>query len=197
MVKKERELISKINSLGYSFYDLNSIHIQKSISLDIVNLILEFIPKLFEEHIGTGIVACLCLNKSKNTFDASVLMKLFENENFNAGAKSSIGFIIADAKTHDISKWLIKQMLDKHCVHEKAALIHALPKKAGFKTDLELIQFCKIIFDKYIIYDDLFKIFKKYATKEDIDFLQMKLLTVDKPVEKKILKLINLIQLKE
>lgn len=195
MIKAEKELIIDINLLGYNFLDLDDINRQKSIDINVIDCILRYIPKLFQEHTGTGIIACQCLLKSNTNFDPFVLIKLFENKELNFSIKSSIGFVIADANTKDISNWLKKQLSDKNFSLEKCSLINALPRKGGFKSNTELIEFVKGIFDNYINNEDILKIFKKHGTYEDVIFLKNKLSTVNKPLQRKVQKVIDLLSL--
>jgi len=109
-----------------------------------------------------------------------VLINLFENSNYNKSIKWTIAYVLAIAKTDDISFWIKEQLLNKESTFERDGLIYGLEAKAGIKDTIELMEILKKLFDKYFISDTFQKIFKKYANKEeDIEFLRVK---IEKPI---------------
>lgn len=192
----EKELIRELKEQGYKYKGIDNIFTSKKDLEPIeVNLILKFLPRLYEEELGAGVHLAYCLKGARETFDPSPLIKLFEESDLNPTVKNSIGFVIIGSKTGDISKWLKKSLLEKHVAFENTALVSGLPKRGGFKDTIELKKFLKLIFEKYPI--SVLVLYDKIGDKDDVDFLLEQIKIADKKLSKEIEKTLKKILKRE
>jgi hypothetical protein len=166
----QRRMIGELDAAGFSYYDVNYIFRKKELQPEEVTIILKWLPDIYTEHIGTGDILVRSLIAAKEAFDPAVVIALLDREDLNDSVKCGPAVTLAYASTWDISTWLRKRL--EVYRFESALLIAGLPAKGGFGTREELLDFLKRIFDKYCCCESWFRVFRKYATKEEIPFLQ-------------------------
>jgi hypothetical protein len=189
----EREMLKELEVAGFKYYDVNYIFKKNELQPEEVAIILKWLPDIYKEHIGTGDISVRSLISAKEPFDPTIIIDLFNRDEFNFSIKSGFAVVLAYAPTTDISAWLRDQLLNQEHTFDRAMLVLALPNKGGFKNERELIDFLKQIFDRYPT-DEWFKVFKKYGSIDDIPFLRSKVDQVDKKVSKELLKSISAIE---
>lgn len=168
------KMFEELKTAGYTYKDVNDIYKQK-LPAKVVEIILKWLPKIYQEHIGSGEQLTRSLISAQEPFDPSVLINLFENSNYNKQLKWTMAYVLAISKTYDISGWMMNQLLDKESSFERDGLISGLTIKAGINDKKELTSVLKKLFDKYCYFEDYLKLFQKYADKEDISFLEEKI----------------------
>jgi len=180
-INRENQLamIKELTELGYTYKDINDIY-KYILPPQAVEIILKWLPEIYKDHLGSGEHLVRSLISTEQPFNPEVLINLFENSNYNKSIKCTIAYVLAIAKTDDISFWIKEQLLNKESTFQRVGLVHGLEAKAGIKDTMELMVMLKKLFDKYFFFESFQKIFKKYANKEeDIEFLRVK---IEKPI---------------
>jgi hypothetical protein len=192
----ESLLIDELESKGYHFEDIDHLKEQNEpLPLEVIEIILKWLPKIYDEHLGAGDCLVRSLISAGEEFDPFILIDLFENSHHNKSIKWGIAYVLAVSKTYNITNWLKNQLFIEPPSFEGAGFIWGLVPKGGFKTKAELIEFLKAIFSKYAYYDSFLKLFQKYGSKEDIPFLEQEAaLQTNKKTEKEILKVVDKIR---
>lgn len=171
----ESNFVRELNSKGYKYSGINHLFKQdEPLPLEVVNIILKWLPEVYKEHLGSGECLVRSLISSGEPFDPSVLIDLFENSDLNETNKCSIAFVISISKTTDVTNWLRGQLLNEAHSFGRAGLLHGIVPKGGFTEKDELREFFKAIFDKYAYYESLQKLIQKYGFRDDISFLEQK-----------------------
>jgi hypothetical protein len=168
--KSENKLIQELNKKGYRYKGCMDIYRKDDIEPEVINTILQYLPKIYNEHYGTADILVRSLIGAKEPFDPSPLIKLFDESDLNYALKDSIATALAYSKTQNISTWLKDQLLNKGYAHERCVLVGSLNNKGCFKTEKELMGFVKKIFDKYHD-EEVLKLFKKFGDETDVKFL--------------------------
>lgn len=177
MAKEESEMIGELKKAGFNY--VNSVTIFKKASLDLpaVNIILKWIPLIYGEDPGAAHYLVRALVRSREAFDPSVLIDLFENSDLNFSLKGGIGFTLVLAKTTDLSAWIKKQLLEEEYKLERCSLIPGLETKARFNSREELVDFLVRIFEKYYSNNDFIRLVKKYGDKNTFLLIKERTLT--------------------
>lgn len=170
-----KKMLKELAAAGCKYSDIDHIFKQKEIGSEAVDIILKWLPRIYKEHFGSGDHLVRSLLSAKEAYDPSVLIELFEWEFLNHVVRWSIGFVLAKSKTFDISEWMKDQLLDKKYSFERSAFIEGLIVKSGIKDRLDLMEILKKIFDKYFNFESYQKLYKKYASIDDVPFLEHKL----------------------
>lgn len=192
----EKELIEELAKQGYKYKDIQQIFSgRKSLEPIEVDLILKWLPQIYEEQLGAGVILAQSLRLAKEPFDPSLLIELFEKSNLNSSVKSGIGYAIILSKTGDISRWLKGHLLKKNITFENGALVMGLPERGGFKNRDELKEFLELIFEKYPI--TVLELYNKIGNKDDVDFLLEQIKKADKKLSKEIEKTLKKILKRE
>lgn len=193
--KAENGLISELKKNGHKYKDVDDIFRSKSLKPVEVNLILKWLPKIYEEELGAGVILVQSLRLAKEPFDPNILIELFEESSLNATVKSGIGYAIVLSKTGDISAWIKKRLLSKKVAFENGALVRGLPGRGEFKNRDDLKQFLELIFPKYPI--AVLEIYDKIGSNDDVDFLLEQIKIADKKLSKEIEKTLKKILKRE
>lgn len=192
----ERELIKALKEQGFKYKGIDNIFSSKKYLEPVeVDLILKFLPKIYKEELGAGAHLVHVLKGSREAFDPSPLIKLYEESDLNSVVKSSIGFVIVLSKTGDISKWIRRRLLRKVVTFEDGALVSGLPERGSFKNRGELKEFLELIFEKYPI--SVLDLYDKIGDKDDVDFLLEQIKKADKKLSKEIEKTLKKILKRE
>jgi hypothetical protein len=171
LTKSESKILEELKTKGYKYKDSMEFYRQDDIEPEVIDTIIKWLPKVYNEHYGTADILVRSLIGAKEPFDPSTLIKLFDESDLNYALKGGIAIALAYSKTQDISDWLKDQLLNHNYSHERSSLVGGLNNKGCFKTGTELMDFVKKIFDKYHG-DDVLKLFKKFGDKTDIKFLK-------------------------
>jgi hypothetical protein len=175
MGKIEAKLIRELKSTGHNYKGIADIF-KHTLPAKVVEVILKWLPEIYEEHLGSGEMLVRSLISAEEPFDPCPLIDIFENSHHNKVIKCTIGYVLAISKTYDISIWIRKQLLDKEPSFERAGLLDGILTKMGVKDRLELMQVLKILFDKYFRFQTFQDLYKKYSNKEeDLIFLEEKI----------------------
>ncbi|MBO9563696.1 MAG: hypothetical protein J7621_13020 [Niastella sp.] len=193
MTEAKEQLLNEINSKGHKLSNIKDIYSQDILDSHTVEIILKWLPLIYQESLGSGELLVRSLFSAKTPFNPTVLIDLFINSSYNQTIKSTIGLVLAKANTLDISNWLLDQILNKDYSFERAALIDGLENKARITTVDSLIEVLQTIFNKYWWFESYQKLFKKYGRKEDIQFLKSKIDKLDKRMVREISNVINAI----
>lgn len=186
-------IIKELKSKGFVYQDANEIFKQKKLEPTEVNIILKWLPNVYTENYGTADILVRSLISAVEPFDPFTLMDLFDNWPLNFSLKSGIAVVLVSAKTTDISEWMKDQLLNKEFALERLSLIEGLPKKCGFTTEIELMEFLQQIFYKYHD-EDVEKYFKKYGRAEDAMFLRKEIRKLDNKYHRRFEKVIKAIE---
>ncbi len=179
MIKTEKKIVEELSKIGFDYYDLNAVSTKQNLEIKEVEILLKWLARLYDEHLGEAGLATRCLVNAKDKFNPEVLLKLFERKDFDFSTKSVIGFTIIKAKTIDISEWIKNQLLHTEFGLEKISLVWGLPRKKIFKGQEDLMHFLTLIFDKYANTDEFLNLIKRFATKRDLPFLVAKVEIID------------------
>lgn len=193
MGKMERIMLKELEEAGYKYRDIHEIFKQKKIASEVVQIILKWLPDIYAEHLGSGDQLVRSLISAEEPFDPTRLLDLFETGDYNFAIKSGIAIVLIYAPTDSIEDWIKSQLINEPYALERMDLVSGLDRKGGFKSKHELLNFTRLIFDKYPI-NAFFDIYKKYADEDDIDFLLDKMNIADAKKKKEISKLIIAIQ---
>ncbi len=176
--ESENKLIQELNKKGYEYKDCMDIYRQDDIEPEVIDTILKWLPEVYPEHYGTADILVRSLIGAKEPFNASVLIKLFDESNLNTTLKGSIATVLAYSRTQDISAWMKDQLLNKDYSYKRCTLVWGLNNKCRFKTAKELMDFIKKIFDKYHD-EEVLKLFKKFGDETDVKFLREQVNKID------------------
>ena len=88
-----------------------------------VAIILKWLPDIYKKHIGTGDLLVRSLISAKESFNPSVIIDLFNRDEFNFSIKSGFEVALVYAPTEDISIWLKDQLLNHEYALELKILI--------------------------------------------------------------------------
>lgn len=190
LTKIKQKIIHELKLSGFEYKDADDIFNQKEIDKEVVAIILKWLPEAYSENYATADILVRSLMAANEPFDPSVLIKLFDETDFNYAVKSGIAYTLAFAKTTDISVWIKDQLLNKDYAIERSALVEGLNNKGRFSSAKELTNFLKKIFDKYHD-EEVLKLFKEFGDNEDALFLKNKSETVDKKLSNQIEKVIK------
>lgn len=194
---KHRAIILKdLKSKGFKYKNVDEIFKQSKLEVEEVTTILKWLPKVYMENYGAADILVRSLISAIQPFDPSILIALFDNTDLNFSLKSGIALVLATARTTDISEWIIDQLLNKEYALERVLLTLAVPTKCGFTTNAEIMNFLRLIFDKYHE-ASVQKFFKKYGKSEDALFLRKKIPLMEKTYQRKFEKIAEAIEAKE
>jgi hypothetical protein len=198
MVGIEKALVDELHGKGFNYPDINFL-VNKRFELEpeAAKVILKWLPAMLEEHSGMGAALSRSLISAKEEFDPSLLINLFEKTNYNDSIKFGMSYTLSMAKTQNIAKWMKNTLISHPHPFESVGLLFGLPNKGGFINTSELIEFLKEIFDKYSFFEQYFKLFSKYGTKEDIPFLTKKFNPANKQLSQYLKKTIEKIEKKK
>ncbi|MFT3822864.1 MAG: hypothetical protein QM731_03045 [Chitinophagaceae bacterium] len=175
MSKTEETLINDLRLAGYSYTGINDLFNQPTLPLKAVEIILQHLPAVYAEHLGSGEHLVRSLISAEQPFDPTVLIKLFEESSYNMSIKCTIAYVLAISKTHDISGWMKEQLLQRQSSFERSGLLDGIAKKAAIKDREEFMETLRALFDKYCRFETYLKLYQRYATTDDIPFLEEKL----------------------
>jgi len=168
------EMLMELSGAGFDYRNLDEIFQNQALLPKEVDIILKWLPFIYAEQRGAADLLVRALISAKEAFDPSLLIEMFEKSDLNSYLKFGIGNTLALARTADISTWIKDQLLNGESSMERYALVAGLPIKGGFGNDRQLMDFLRIIFDRY--HDEtMLKLFKKYGDKTDAGFLHEKL----------------------
>lgn len=169
------KFLNELKAQGCGYQSIHEIFRQRSLTQNVVELILQWLPSIYEEHLGSGDQLVRALISASKPYDPAVLIDLFENSSYNNTIKWGIAHVLSVSKTRDISVWIKDQLLSHESSFEREGLMEGLVRKAGIKDRSVLMSALKELFDKYCYFEGFMKLFMKYGSKEDISFLQEKL----------------------
>lgn len=170
-----QKLINDLSNQGYNFASDDDLYKQKEIFLEVANVILINLPEILNESLGAGVQLIRLLILTKEPFDPTILIDLFENSTHNSSVKSMIAHTLSMAKTYDISNWILTQLLSNESAFERCALLRGLVLKASLKNVDELMDVLQQLFEKYILYELYQKIYSRFGRKNDVPSLETKL----------------------
>jgi hypothetical protein len=189
ITKSEELLIRELSKLGYRYKHIDDIYKQKSLPPAVVAVILKWFERVYEEHLGSGDQLVRSLISSAEPFDPTVLIDFFEKNKYNKSIMWGVGYVIAVAKTFEISKWLREQIKNEHPTFEREALVYGLPEKGNFSSITDLKSFLQDIFPKYPL--AVLELYKKIGKKDDVIFFESQKGLCTPDVNKEIDKLIK------
>lgn len=192
----EKAMLNEISSLGFLKHaTIDKLHYSKRpLPPDVVNVILKWLPKIYEEHIGSGEHLIRALVFTETDFDPQTIIKLFEDSDYNSSLKWTMAYVLSISRVGDISNYIRDQLFNKSTNFEREGFIYSFEINANFSSKKELMTALKKIFYEYIFFQSIFLLFKKYGQIEDIPFLMDQLKVVDKKKGKEIEKLIESIK---
>lgn len=195
----EIAMLKEITPLGFMKNPtIQKLHFSKKpLPPDVVNVILKWLPRIYEEHIGSGEHLIRALVFTESEFEPKVIIDLFENSNYNSSLKWTMAHVLSISRVGDISKYITDQLFNKPATFERAGFLSSFEVNANFDTKDELINGIKKVFEKYSFFERIFLLFKKYGTLEDIPFLQDQLAKSDSKRGKEIKKIIESIKNKK
>jgi hypothetical protein len=165
-------MLDEIAALGYERPTVTLLHHTITpIEKVVVDIILKWLPNIYEESIGTGHHLLWSLLNSADDFNPEALIKLYEQSDLNEILKQAIAIMLSTAKVGNISTYLRNCLLNYPASHASAGFLSAIDANCNFESREELINFIQIIFTKFIYYEKVFILYNKYAWKEDIEFL--------------------------
>jgi hypothetical protein len=175
MIEREKLLIDELQENGLNYPDINFLlNTKHELPPEAVKIILKWLPLIYDESVGLGDGLVRSLISAQEEFDPTLLIQLYEEREYNNSIKFGICYTLALAKTFDISNWMKEILMSHPETFGSGGLLHGLTTKANFKTSSEMLDFLKQIFDRYCDYEQFFKLFGKYGTKDDIPFLESK-----------------------
>ena len=188
----ENAMLSEIAKLGlFKRPTINKLHYStKPLPLNVVNIILKWLPRIYEEHVGSGEHLIRALVLTEEDFDPKVIIDLFENTDYNSSLKWTMAYVLSISRVGDVSSYIKNQLFNKPENFERAGFLSALEANADFKSRDELVEALKRLFDKYIFHGKIFLLFRKFGRKEDIPFLEKRLKNSDKKKTREIEKVI-------
>lgn len=169
------KFLNELKAQEYNYRSIHEIYKEKELNQKVVELILKWLPSVYEEDLGSGDQLVRSLISASKPYDPTVLIDLFENSSFNKTIKWGIAYVLSVSKTYDISDWIKDQLLNRESSFERDGLIEGLVKKGGIKDRIELMSILKELFDKYCYFEGFMKLFMKYGGKDDVSFLQERL----------------------
>lgn len=192
----EQQLVNELKSVGFKFRDINHLFKQNDpLPLEACNIILKWLPEIYNEHIGSGECLVRSLISAGEPFDPAILIDLFENSDLNETLKCTIGYVLSISKTTTIRNWLLKQLLNKEHSFARAGLLDGIVPKGGFETKEALRDFLFQIFDKYSYYETFQKLVQRYSSASDIPFIEQKAKGADtKRKARELLKVVDKIR---
>ncbi len=172
-VPSETRLLDEISLLGYERPSVNLLHHTTTIlEEDVVDLILKWLPLIYKERVATGNHLAWALLNTRQSFKPDVLIDLYENSDLNETLKQTIAHILSAGKVNNISTFLREKLLNEKMSLASAGFLSAIEGNCNFKSRFELMEFVKLIFDKFFFYESIEKIYGKYGWKDDIAFLE-------------------------
>jgi hypothetical protein len=175
-VPSETQMLDEISLLGYERPSINLLHHTTTIlEENVVDLILKWLPLIYNESIAKGNHLIWALLNTRKSFKPDVLIDLYENSDLNETLKQTIAHILSVGKVNDLSFYLKEKLLNEKASHTSAGFLSAIAGNCNFKSRFELMEFVKLIFDKFFFYESIEKIYVKYGWKDDIAYLENKL----------------------
>ena len=153
MTPNERIMIDELRSKGFSHADISEIHKEDHVQPLMADVILKWLPGIYKDHIGSGEHLIRALITTEKPFDPSAIIDLFENSEYNSTLKCTMAYVLAISKTHDITDYMLDQLLNKESRFERAEFLDCLTRKPRFQNNSELIGFLKRLFDKYFYFE--------------------------------------------
>lgn len=194
MFEIEKKLIEELKQKGFNYPDINYLfHKKILLPKSAVRVILNWLPLMYEENVGAGNGLVRSLISADEPFDPSLLINLFQKSVYNTSIKFGLAYTLAMAKTYDIAEWMQETLVNHTQPFESVGLLFGLPAKGNFNNVAHLVSFLKTIFDKYSFFEQYFKLLKKYASKDDIPFLEERAKNADKKLSMEISKTIEAI----
>jgi hypothetical protein len=187
-------MLNELALFGYNYADINEIHNQKTLEPKAVEIILRWLPAIYEDGLGSGEHLVRSLIGAKEEFNPEVLIDLFENSDYNETIKCTIAYVLAISKTYNIADWMLNELINKGYAFERSGLLFGLTTKASITSTGNLIEVLKKLFDNYWEFEIYLKLFKKYGRKDDIPFLESKIKNGNKKIKNEISKIIEAIQ---
>lgn len=189
------KMLDEIEKLGYPKTSINKLHYSEvPLPKDIVEIILKWLPKIYEEHIGSGEHLVRALIFTKEQFEPKVLIYLFEKSNLNETLKQTLAHVLSISNVGDISEYVKDKLYNELCSLANSGFLSAITANCRYKTVDELMKGVKKIYDKYSYFEEIHLLFKKYGRETDIPFLQERLTDADKKKQKIIQKIIDAIK---
>jgi len=192
MIKSERQLIQDLKSKGYKFIDADNLFRSKSLNSEVVNIILYHLSSIYEEHIGTGDTLVRSLLAAEDEFDSSILVKLFNNKQYNKSIKWSIAYVLAKGKSNISEKWFLNNLRkpDEKNSFEYSGLLWGIPEKLISKDSKNIRALILDIMPIYYKDDQFQKLLKKYFYKQDCSMLLLAMSAIKEEC-KPIMKIID------
>jgi hypothetical protein len=175
MTPNEQLMIEELNTLGFHHSNINEIHQEEAVQPLMVEVILKWLPAIYHDHVGSGEHLIRALISAVEPFDPTIIIQLFETSSYNSSIKWTMAYVLAISKTHDISAYIKKQLLEQEGTFERAGFLYGLTKNAQIQSRAELVDILRQLFDKYCIFGTYQLLFKKYASVDDIPFLEERL----------------------
>lgn len=189
------KVLEELKEVGCDYQDVEAIFKNDKLLPIEVEIILRYLPSIYREHVGTGDVLVRSLLSATKPINPKVLIDLYDNSDLNSCLKWSVGYVIAKARTTDVSDWLKARLLE-NSTFQSSSLINAINKKLVFQSDKNLKTFIRNIFDGYIKFEAYQKLLVKYLNKDDRDFILDKCANLPEKLKKECLKVISKIEKK-
>ncbi len=194
MYEIEKLLITELNEEGFDYPGIDYLATKKILlPKTAVQIILKWLPLMYEEHLGAGNGLVRSLISADEPFDPLLLINLFQVSEYNDSIKFGIAYTLAMAKTFDIADWMKETAINHPYPFQSVGFLFGLATKGNFNSVDDLVDFLKTIFDKYSFFEQYFNLLKKYSSKDDIPFYVQKAKNADKKLSREISKTIEVI----
>ena len=158
-----------------------------------MDIILKWLPAIYEMHIGSGDFLIRSLISTEEPFSPDVIIRLFEESSYNSTLKWTMAYVLSIGKTTDIAAWVIDQLKNNPPTFERYGFFWALDRKVGLKTKDELFVLLQEVFAAYFGEEPL-RLYRKYGRETEIPFLEEQLKTADTKGTREIRKVIEAIK---
>ena len=74
------------------------------LSIEVVNIILKWLPEIYKEHVGSGEHLIRALVFTETDFDPTTIINLFENSDYNYGLKWTMAHVLSISRIYFFSE---------------------------------------------------------------------------------------------
>ncbi len=169
-------MLDEIEQLGYVRPTIDMLHKSSTkLSSEVVEIILKWLPAVYDNRIGSGEHLIRALITTKEPFNPSVIIDLFDNSNLNDSLKWTMAYVLSIANIFDTSAYIRDQLFNKPSDFKRRGFLASLDKNALFEDRKQLLFALRKLFDKYDADEYILKLFKKYGSDNEIVFLENRL----------------------